>query len=154
MVASSPCHGPRCRICQRFFTPDARQGEGQRLCGRASCRREYKNEWQRLKYAGDLPRARAAVRMRVRRHRWNRRGQAVAAPAAAADAPAMAGALVRLEAVLTGLAALALGCRNGPELGQVLSRCLDHGRDLLGGTMGAWEKERCNGTRSRGWTTM
>ena len=162
MVASNPCHGPRCPICQKFFMPDARQGDGQKLCGRAPCRQEYKNQWQRQKYASNLPRSRAAVRTRVRRHRWNRRGKANAAPAVAVDVSGMVEALVRLEATLTGLAAHTMGCRNGAELGLVLSRCLDRGRDMLAGVLGFGEKcsvtghvpeaeRRCNGTRSRAW---
>ena len=140
MVASNPCHGPRCPICQKFFMPDARQGDGQKLCGRAPCRQEYKNQWQRQKYASNLPRSRAAVRTRVRRHRWNRRGKANAAPAVAVDVSGMVEALVRLEATLTGLAAHTMGCRNGAELGLVLSRCLDRGRDMLAGVLGFGEK--------------
>jgi len=40
----------RCVICQRYFTPDPRQGERQKCCGDARCRREYKKLWRQEKY--------------------------------------------------------------------------------------------------------
>jgi len=63
-------HGPRCKICQRFFTPDPRQGDRQVCCGRESCRREYKKLWRQRKYQnnGDF---RHQEKSRVRRWRWN-----------------------------------------------------------------------------------
>ena len=162
MVSHNECHGPRCMICQRFFTPHCCQGGGQLLCGRAPCRREYKNRWQRLKYARDLPRSRAAVRLRVRRHRWNQRGRPRASRAAPADVSGIVDAVLRLEATLTGLAARTLRCRNGAELDRALSGCLDQGRDMLSGDAGFRKKrgvtghvpeaaQRCNGTHPGAW---
>ena len=153
-------HGPRCKICQRFFTPDPRQGDRQRCCGGKPCRQEYKNLWQREKYARDLPRARAAVGVRVRRHRWNTRGKkrfkddSAITPATLGDLSDVTEAVIGLEATVNGLAARATNCGSDSELFRILAKCREHGLAMLprqkksAVTGHVPEAEcRCNGTR-------
>ena len=158
MAESGESHGPRCMICQRFFTPDPRQGDAQKLCGRKACRQQYKNQWQRRKYASDLSRSRAAVRIRVRRHRWNKGGGRRAGPVVRDDRWDVAEAVLRLDATVKGLAARTTRCRSVEELSVVLASCLDEGRQILSAGSVLEKKSavtghvseaewRCNGTR-------
>ncbi len=166
MDKGSEGHGPRCMICQRFFTPDPRQGDRQRCCGRQCCRQQYKNLWQRKKYASDLPGARDAVRVRVRRHRWNTGGKKRPGNGSAAEHPRIselsdvAEAVISLEATVNGLAARATNCCDGHELRRILAECAEHGKQMLhvqhpprkklAVTGHVPEAEwGCNGTRSR-----
>jgi len=160
MAGSSASHGPQCPICGRFFTPDPRQGDRQRLCGRPACRRTYKNMWQRRKYSEDLAHSRAKVRDRVRRHRWNRRGRSDPEPVALLGLSDVSEAVRRLEAAVTGLAARTHRCQTETALRAVLAQCVDQGRFFSPGITGSEEKSdvtghvpeagfACNGTRSR-----
>jgi len=95
-------HGPRCVICQRSFTPDPRQGDRQKCCGDAPCRREYKKLWRQEKYVSNNG-FRRKEKSRVRRWRWNNPGywkQPKAGPraeaATASDVLAVVGTVTRL----------------------------------------------------------
>jgi hypothetical protein len=137
MNTGSSGHGPRCVICQRFFTPDPRQGDRQKLCGRKECRRQYKSQWQRDEYARNA-KFRGKVTERVRRWRWNHPAYWRSADAASGVDPPLVASLqqvsdtvVRLEHAVNGLASHATGCRNREELHEVLSRCVERGRQVL-----------------------
>ena len=137
MRTDSGGHGPRCEICQRFFTPDLRLGDRQKLCGRQECRQRYKSRWQRDEY-GRNAKFRAKVKDRVRRWRWNHPRYWKGADAVSGVDPPVVAALeqvsatvVRLEHTLNGLASHTTGCRNREELSEVLARCVERGRQVL-----------------------
>ena len=143
MDRNSEDHGPRCMVCRRFFTPNPRLRDRQRCCGRENCRREYKNQWLREKYHSDVRGARAAVKLRVRRHRWNKRGQgagiSTADPPALSELQDITDTLAHLEATVNGLAARTSACRNGKELRGILASCAEYGRQFE--TCGARRKK-------------
>lgn len=130
-------HGGRCMICQRFFTPDPRQGDRQACCGNDSCRREYKKLWRQKKYQSNEG-FRREEKIRVRRWRWNNPGywrQATAAPradaASVSEVMAVVGTVVRLEQTVAGLLSETSGCRNRDELESLTVRCTERGQELL-----------------------
>lgn len=140
MDTGSCGHGPRCVVCERFFTPHPRLGARQKCCGRPGCRQQYKNRWQKAKYCQDAEFCRQ-VKGRVRRWRWNRKGggrggeepdSGAGPPAAAVDLARVSGSLALLEQTLAGLLSHSTGCRKGEELRPLLVRCAERGREVLG----------------------
>lgn len=132
-------HGPRCMICQRFFTPDPRQGARQKCCGREPCRREYKKLWRQKKYTGNEG-FRRKEKTRVRRWRWNhpgywrrpKTGPGVDADAAqVSEVQAVLGTVVRLEQTVAGLISETSGCRDRDALECFTVRCTERGQRLL-----------------------
>ena len=137
MDKDSAGHGPQCAICRQFFTPHLRLGDRQKLCGRKECRQQYKNQWQREEYAQNAS-FRAKVISRVRRWRWNHPGYWRGADTASGVDPPMMAALqqvtdtvVRLEHTVNALALHTTGCRDREELGEMLARCVERGRQVL-----------------------
>jgi len=139
MDADSCGHGPRCVICGRFFTPHPRLGERQKCCGSRECRQEYKNRWQRAKYARDGT-SRRAAKARVRLWRWNRRGggrcrrpeSGAGPPVAAGDLGRVRDSVALLEQTLAGLVSQTMGCGNRDDLQPLLAQCAERGRQVLG----------------------
>lgn len=137
MVSETTGHGPRCRVCQRFFTPDPRQAGRQVLCGRPDCRREYKRGWREAKYAGNQQFA-AGEKRRVSRWRRQHPGYwkpkpsepGPAPPATAAEVAGVAERLVRLDLTLTGYISQVTRQRRREELEPILSRCLERGLEV------------------------
>jgi len=142
----------RCAVCQRFFTPNPRLGDRQKLCGRKTCRQQYKNQWQRDEYVKNS-RFRRNVFRRVRRWRWNhpgysrRKGQSGSDPPVSAVLREVSESVLRLEFAVNGLASHTSGCRDREELRAVLARCVERGREVLL-PVGAEEKVDRYGTRS------
>ncbi len=134
MDKSNKSHGPRCIICQKFFTPNPRLGDRQRCCGEKKCRQEYKNQWQREKYKSDMQ-YRKSVKIRVYRHRWNHHGsepgRSPPTNPAALELQQIRAATADLEAMINGLAAHTTGCRDHRELGSILSGYAEHGRKIM-----------------------
>jgi hypothetical protein len=136
MGTDSGAHDRRCAVCQRFFTPNPRLGDRQRLCGRKACRQQYKNQWQRGEYARNAQ-FRQKVFVRVRRWRWNHPGYSQRVACSGVDPPVSAvvrevsDTVLRLEYAVNGLASHTTGCRDREELRHVLARCVERGREVM-----------------------
>ena len=130
-------HGPRCRVCERFFTPDPRQAGQQVLCGRPECRREYKRRWRQQKYARDTE---FCEREKRRVGRWRRAQPGywkpkppVAGPAPPAPVLELAGLarrVARLDLTLAGYISQVTRQRRREDLQPILTRCLERGLEV------------------------
>ncbi len=74
----------RCVECRCTF---ARRRAGQRLCGRAECRRAHRNGLERARRRKDLERSRAEERERQARHRARRETKPAGDPPLAGERP-------------------------------------------------------------------
>jgi len=141
-------HGPRCEICGEFFTPDPRQCGQQRLCGKKSCRQEYKKRWQRNKYHADRE-YRKSEKQRVKKWRsehpgyWKGPGRVSGAdPPVDALIGAVTAEIARVEETLNGLASHTAGCGDSEQLRELLTRCRERGREVMKPDTGMMKSEK------------
>ena len=143
--------GPRCVVCELIFTPDRRNVDSQKICGRSACRetrdRDYQNDRRKARRVNDPAWARGADARssESRRMRKERERAARASAVVASNAARRAEEDRRLtSACLVGLLAHVVGVETSEEAERIFARMSEKGMGLMPAALAPW----CQSSRS------